>query len=72
MKHTSNKVINDLNARELSVVAFICSDSAGNMQVLEYDGRGLATYISEFVESIDVNERTGENTHRKLTGWYKK
>ena len=47
----------DLEKRNLSIVALVCEDENNDLQVLSYGNNALINFISDPVESIEMNER---------------
>lgn len=71
MNDGKQKVLEDLIARDLSIVAFICENAEGNVVVLAYE-KGLLSYISPPCPlGVNVNERADGSAFRPLISFVK-
>lgn len=61
-----DKIIDDMNARGLKTIAFICENEDGEMIVLNYDDNGLVKFISESAEELVINKRLGGRMVRPI------
>lgn len=60
------KIIDDLNDREMVVAAFITEDKEGKLRVMSYDKNGMLMFISEEADSISINKRLGGRAIRSI------
>jgi len=61
------EIIEDLSRRNLKVVAFICENEEGGLQLLSYDKEGLVSFLSSVAENgITVNAKVNGNVVRSV------
>ena len=61
-----NKIISDLNEREMSVSGFITIDKNDKIRVVSYDKKGLLHFISEEADEIIINKKLKSNLVRPI------
>lgn len=54
------KITDDLNARDAKLDAFIVQVPDG-IQLIQYNEKGIVTYLSDPVKRISISERKGTN-----------
>ena len=61
-----DKITEDLNARELKPIMFVCEDVNGDIVCISYDSKGLVSHLERPVKSIAVNEHVDGRVYRPL------